>query len=285
MEILLSNPLIILALILIVMSICAYFIVKPRKKKKNTSDEKEKSNIDKNSETQKSEDVNLIQTEESEKKEDGESSENSSKEKKKLKKLKPEITRVYEKKQLQTKSESKVQDSKEKEEQELLKKMQFVKTSKTVSKLKPYDGQVEIAEEMQIEQNADLQETQNSKEKQSRINKPKKLSESIKNDNCDEFQEKLFRRAADTLANSNVKVSISDDGRVQELPDKDSMKAWLEEKKRENLAEFMVQDAEEKIGSDYDYEDITQDEFDLNARTMLVVDSILNRKGKKSRKK
>ncbi len=311
MEFLLQNPLLLVSLVLVVMVGLAYIIVKPRKKK-NTVAEKIKNNNDENkitvseqseeSEQSKNVTENNINEESSKKKE-----------KKKLKKLKPEITRVYEKKKLKTKEEN----SENKEElspieEEFLKKMQFVKTSKNISRLKPYTAEQQIEaeniEELTLAPH-ECEECGEVHKPSSYFDRSRRLSKMIQESsfddmfcshisekymnmddisrhirNCDEIEQKLFERAAKTMANSEVKVNITDDGKVKELSDKDSMKSWLEERRRQELAKYVTSNNEEvvNLSVDYDFEDLTQGEFDLSARTVLIVDSILNRKGKKT---
>lgn len=308
MQFLIDNPMLLLAIALAAMAVCAYFIVKPRKRnnvvKSESSDLKEP--IAKSDSPEESE-----KNDESEKSEnDGESKdENNERNKKRLKRTKPEITHVYEKKKIQTKiHEEQKEEGISKAEEELLKRMQFVSSSGKVSRLKAYTQPEELVEQDVIESVAVLKEEAiEEKKKTSHFDRTRRLSNMIKEGSlddmfcshisekymnmddierhlktCNEVHEKLFERAAETMANSEAKVSISDDGKVKELSDKTSMKTWLEERRRQELAKFMVQDsqAQESVSD----EEIVDDGFDLSARTVLVVDSILKRKGKKPRK-
>ncbi len=320
MKFLIENPLIILAAVLIALALCAYVISKPNKKgniSKKTSDkkvvgEKQEQTLETSTTVDKNELVSL----------DEAVSEEVKKEKKKLRRLKPEITRVFEKKQLQAKAEAEVSsDTKEKEEQELLQKMQFVKTSKKVAKLRPYEISEQDVEKM-IEKDPvtaskvlDIMEAENQGVDAGVFNasvhfdRTRRLSNMIKNDtfddmfcshitekymnldvekhlrNCSEFQERLYHRAAKMMANSGSKLSVSDDGKIQDVS-YDSLKAMATEKHREELAKIMLttDEVKQEMEADYDYEDLIKGEFDLSARTVLVVDSILNRKGKRTRK-
>ena len=74
-------------------------------------------------------------------------------------------------------------------------------------------------------------------------------------------------------------------GKINQVSDS-KQKAMLEETRRNILAQMMVE-SNEKRGY-FDEEEILaeiHDEFDLSARNVLIVDSILNRKGKKYLKK
>ena len=210
----------------------------------------------------------------------------------------------------------KLSDLKEKEEQELLKKMQFVKTSKTVSRLKPYTID-ELNEKLNEENNVntheveDVQSMVSEVEKSTHFDRTRRLSKMIKEDmfddmfcshisekymnmdaiekhiqNCDEIQNKLFERAAKTIAYSNSKVSISEDGKINQINNRDNLKSIIEEKRREELAKMMIDSNQEnKYISEDELIDNIHDDFDLSARNVLIVDSILNRKGKKNVKK
>ena len=301
MEFIFQNPLILLGIVLMLLILSVYFISKTGNKKssnKKTEDKKEAVSQDSVADGEQGA---LPQDDKNAKK-------------KKLKKLKPEITRVYEKKQLQSKVE-KVDsvDDKSAEEEELLKRMQFVKSSGKVSKLKPYVSEKieenfeNVVEEQPVFDNL-VQEVEELKTS-THFDRTRRLSKMIKDDtfddmfcshisekymnmddiekhirNCSEIQEKLYHRAAETMANSEVKVSINDDGKVNENIDRIGLKSVVEEKKREALANFMFAAGEykESVEADYDYEDIVSGEVDLSARNILVVDALLKRKGKKS---
>lgn len=290
---LVQGPWLYVAVVLIIMAGLAYVIVKPRKKKVQKVDSKKKEDVS-------TEEVVETKTEEVEQKE----------KKKKLKKLKPEITRVYEKKKLQSKETYKEEEKQDPIEEEFLKKMQFVKTSKNVSRLKPYTPEEEQIQESFEEMSFAEEDCPicEEKHKSSYFDRSRRLSNMIKDGtfddlfcshisekymnmddisrhirNCDEIEQRLFERTAKTLANSEAKVNIDENGKVGKLEDKDAMRAWLEERRRQELAKFVTGNNEEfVVATDYNYDDIVQDEFDLSARTVLVVDSILNRKGKKT---
>ncbi len=297
MQFLFSNPMLLLAVPIAIMAFFAFKFAKPKPKSKAKE-------VDK-LQTEKKEDSDVSETSA----ETAASDDNGKPKKKKLRKPKPEISHVYEKKQMQTKVTSETHDDKSKMEEEFLKKMQFVKSSGKVSRLKPYEAN-DVAEEVVEIQEVGIDEplVEVKHEKKSRFDRTRRLSNMIQSDtlddlfcshisdkymnmddiarhiaSCDEIEAKLFERAAKTMANSEAKVNISDDGKISELKDKDSMKAWLEERRRQELAKFMVNaDVENDIVSNQD-DDLQDDEqgIDLDSRTILVVDSILKRKGRK----
>ncbi|MBR7172379.1 MAG: hypothetical protein IKD36_01120 [Clostridia bacterium] len=307
MEYILQNPLILVALILVVMVGLAYIIVKPRKKQAKKDDKKPESESETKAPDDVAADANVTASE---------SEDKPKKKKKKLRKLKPEITHVYEKKKLKSKEEQpeEKQEDLSPIEEEFLKRMQFVKTSKNISKLKPYTVKEEIVEE-HIEE-LTMPETEEKcvfceeSHKSSYFDRSRRLSKMIKDGtfddmfcshisekymniddisrhirNCDEIEEKLFERAAKRMANSEAKLSISEEGKVQKRSSKDDVMALSEERKRQEIAKFVTSKNEEYQVGDYDYEDIVHDDVDLSARNILVVDSILNRKGKTKPKK
>lgn len=306
MDYILQNPLILVSLVLLVMVGLAYIIVKPRKKQAKKIDKKPESESKSEQTEEKPVDENVIVSETEDK---------SKKKKKKLRRLKPEITHVYEKKKLKTKEE-KTEDSQEEKsaiEEEFLKRMQFVKSSKNISKLKPYTPKEEVVEEEHIEELSMPEEECvfcEEKHKSSYFDRSRRLSKMIKDGtfddmfcshisekymniddisrhirNCDEIEQKLYERAAKTMANSEAKLAISEDGKVQKRSNKDDIMAAAEERKREALASYVTSNNEEYQQDDYDYEDLIQSDVDLSARNILVVDSILNRKGKSKSKK
>lgn len=322
MEILMQNPLIIVAVLLALLAFIAYKLSKTGNKK---SSKKTDANVAKKEESKDSEtkaDLGEKGQENIEKTETETPSKSS--EKKKLKRLKPEITKVYEKKQLQTTSESmnKILEEKNSKEEEILKSMQFVKSSNNISKLKPLTAsEIEareakiLEEEIQKFKNADgdVQETNFFNEKlddslkSSHFDRTRRLSKMIKNGelddlfcshisekymkmddiqkhlrNCDEIQEKLFHRVAETLANSEMKVSVDDNGSVKDQENKESKLAMQESKRRELLAKFMTESSQEEMQAECDIDELMQEEIDLSAKNILVVDAILKRKGKKS---
>ena len=179
MEFIFQNPLILLGIVLMLLILSVYFISKTGNKKssnKKTEDKKEAVSQDSVADGEQGA---LPQDDKNAKK-------------KKLKKLKPEITRVYEKKQLQSKVE-KVDsvDDKSAEEEELLKRMQFVKSSGKVSKLKPYVSEKieenfeNVVEEQPVFDNL-VQEVEELKTS-THFDRTRRLSKMIKDDTFDDM--------------------------------------------------------------------------------------------------
>ena len=106
----------------------------------------------------------------------------------------------------------------------------------------------------------------------------------------EDFSEKLFDRAMKTLSNSDVKVLVDTED-SQDKPfekmrgDKDFMKQWLADRKRENMAAFVSSIDNEDSKDELTAEEIESIENDisLNPKNVIVVDSIINRKGKRKR--
>lgn len=321
MEILIENPLFVIVILLLVLALIAYKLSKSGNKK-SSKESQVKTEIvvkkDTNVSEGKSDLIEENQTNIEQTEVDIEKT-NKSREKKRLKKLKPEITKVYEQKQLQTTDESmnKILEEKNSKEEEILKSMQFVKSSGNVSKLKPLTAseiearETKILEELKNFSSVSETDFFNQKVddslKSSHFDRTRRLSKMIKNEelddlfcshisekymkmddiqkhlrNCDEIQEKLFHRVAETLANSEMKVSVDGNGNVNDQEDKESMIVMRESKRRELLAKFMTESSQEEIRAECDVDELMQEEIDLSAKNILVVDAILKRKGKKS---
>ena len=319
-DFIINNPMILLLVFLFLMMIMGRKLVtKTSSTKKSNVSKSETGGENNNSEDSESvlvSDDNLS----------GDNQNNAKKAKKKLRRFKPEIVRVYEKKEYHKKEENKQTDLNEKaeEEQELLKTMQFVKTTRKVSRLKPnvindennlenlienFYSNDEILNESVDHYNTDNSELNHNSIKQEGshyFDKSRRLSKIIKDGNfdnmfcshisekymnmdaiqrhirnCSEFQEKLYERASRTLANSQSKVSVDVDGKIKPLTD--NYKSELENRKRQELAKMMiVSEEDDKTINEDDLIDNINDELNLSARNILIVDSILNRKGKKS---
>ena len=100
---------------------------------------------------------------------------------------------------------------------------------------------------------------------------------------CKEVQEKLYQRAVDTMVNSESRMSAENGEKIQELKDRGAMSDWLEQRRRQELAKIISQEPSEEFLEE-DVEDVVEND-DLSARTFVVVDSLLNRKRKNSRKR
>ncbi len=98
----------------------------------------------------------------------------------------------------------------------------------------------------------------------------------------DSFSEKLFARTSKMLANSGVKVAIQGEEK-EELSntsirnDKDFMKDWAENRRRDELARVMANEPVIKSDDEQD-DEFEEDDINLDAKNLLVVDSVLHRK-------
>lgn len=309
MEILKENPLILIALVLVFLVLIVKVLLKPvQKKKVEKKSTEEVVKTDENAGSDNAEQI--VQTETMKE-------EPIAKEKKKLKKLKPEITKVYEKKELQPTDDSKnkILEEKSQKEEEILKSMQFVKSSKNVERLKPLTAmELEEREKLRLEQELLNQQVQEAgffeekidlKNKSTHFDRTRRLSKMIKEDsfddmfcshisekymnmsdlekhlrNCDEIQTKLFNRVAETIVNSEIRVTNDVKGNY------DEGKIGIDElegRRREYIAKFLAEaNNSEDAQDEYSIEEYVDNDVDLSARNILIVDSILKRKGKKS---
>ena len=322
-DFIMNNPMILLLVFLFLMMIMGRKLVTKTSSAKKSNESKAET-VDQNNNAEDSESALVSDDNLS-----GDDQNKTKKTKKKLRRFKPEVVRVYEKKEYHKKEENKQIDLNEKaeEEQELLKNMQFVKTSRKVSRLKLNENIDEINSENLIENidnndevlkenielyNAEESETDNNsigQESSHYFDKTRRLSKIIKEENfdnmfcshisekymnmdaierhiknCSEFQEKLYERASRTLANSQSKVSVDENGKVKPLLE--NYKSELENRKRQELANMMlVSEEDDNVVSEDDLIENIHDELNLSARNILIVDSILNRKGKNKLKK
>lgn len=310
MEFSFRNPLFLIAFILIVLVIIVKVILKPDKKKNDNKAEmittEQSEPVD---EVVKQEPVQMdIVKQETEKRE-----------KKKLRKLKPEITKVYEKKELKPTDESKnkILEEKSQKEEDILKSMQFVKSSKNIERLKPLTAsELEERERLRLEQEFLAQTAEQEidvfnekidlKSKSTHFDRTRRLSKMIKEDsldnmfcshitekymnmddlekhlrNCDEIQNKLFNRVAETLVNSEIRLTNDVNGNNDE---KGIQIDELERRKREKIAKLI---SESNNLNDLEIEEneldqIIEEGVDLSARNVLIIDAILKRKGRKN---
>ena len=320
-----SNPIIVLIAGLALMFICAKIIAKPDKKSKSNKkvekaiqkEEKSEEKInDENStpviiEPKKDDAEETLETVETA--EGDEDNKNSKKRKK------PEITRVFDRtKDGNQKSVSGVLDEKDALEEELLKKMQFVKTSKTVSKLAKIDESLENETfENQVQENtevlADSEQGKNTsvvKNEVKHFDRSRRLSKCIKCDALDELfvshlsehylnmdenrhlkidniKDSLFDRAIRMLANSGGRVVAKNEDNVDEkIPDvnnKESMKEWIESQRRIEQARFLIETSDNSAKT---YEEVAAEldglDIGLDLKSILVSDTIMNRKKPKN---
>ena len=309
-----QNPMLFVVLIFVIFCLIIYILLKNegKKKKKITSkkESKAKKSEEKSETTEKSdigEEKTLGEvTESSSDVKDEQKDKSLIKKKKTVKKAKnkPEITRVYEK------TEKKVEETSSEEyapsisEDELLSKMQFVKSSNTVSKLTKFSSLEQKEQEMLEGALVEYEEykPQEIKKEVQHFDKTRRLSKCIKCGSFDDmfcshisdhylnidssrhlkigddFEEKLYGRAAETLANSSAKVDSDvprETSSAEGLTRKESMKSWIQNKKREELAKFSIVAGNQP---DHYIVDCEHEDIDLSAKNLLVVDSIINRK-------
>ena len=105
----------------------------------------------------------------------------------------------------------------------------------------------------------------------------------------DDFSEKLFERAMKTLSNSDVKVLVDEEG-SEDKPlekmrgDKEYMRQWLADRKREKMAMFIASKDDVTEGEiDEETADRLKNEIDLSPKNIVVVDSILHRKSRRKK--
>ncbi len=309
MEFLMQNPLILIAAVLVVLAFLAKIISKPNKKKKaeNKPVEAKTEKVEQVEQPESQEQV--IQTETVQ--------EETKKEKKKLRRLKPEITKVFEKKELQPtdNSKNKILEEKSQKEEEILKSMQFVKSSRNVERLKPLTAsEIEERERLRLEQELLAQETEqfdileekvDLENKSTHFDRTRRLSKMIKEDsfddmfcshisekymnmndlekhirNCDEIQSKLFNRVAETIVNSEIRLTNDTNGNNNE---RNLQLDELEKRRREQVSKFLAEMDDSLDSQDeYNFDELIEEDVDLSARNVLVVDAILKRKSRKN---
>ena len=243
---------------------------------------------------------------------------------KKLKKTKekPTVEKLFEKKTTQKEEGSKEKDDNSKySEEEFLKDKQFVKTSKTVSKVKKLEQQEEVVEEVSNEDKPIISYSEEperrsvkrriARQKHGHFDKSRRLKRCIDvNDFDDMFcshisddylnfdvdthlrnteiiTDSLYKRASQTLANSSVKILGDEEEEhehsVEIRSNKDSMKAWIETKRQEELSKLMAKDVEDEEHNSLEFVGDEEDVgFDM--KNVLLVDSIMKRKTLKKNK-
>jgi hypothetical protein len=321
-----SNPLFILLDILIVMLvIIKLFFPSAKKSKEKNANQDEK--IEKSEKIKQKPDKSEPPKVEPEKPEEKQGLEQKSEpaaeqkeEKQKKTQGKATVSKVYEKVEEKEKTEEQKESQPEISEEELLKKHQFVKTSKKVSKLVKSDGaRADEQQDANLNETGETNESDEhanqdvhahaieeiSKAKHGHFDRSRRLSRCVKDDNFDEmfsshisdhylninvdrhlkvddeFTSSLYDRASKTLANSGVKVITKDDhssGVAQKIgSDKDSMRSWLEDRRREELAKMML-NASAQDESNENVSTNKNDDLNLTAKNLVVAEMIMNRK-------
>ena len=97
---------------------------------------------------------------------------------------------------------------------------------------------------------------------------------------CDEIHNKLFQRVADTLVNSEIRLTNDVNGNNNE---RNIHKDEIERRRREKIASFIAEaNNVQDISVENELDEIIEEDVDLSARNIILVDIILKRKGKKS---
>lgn len=175
--------------------------------------------------------------------------------------------------------------------EEMSKRAEFVKTSKTISKLNRFKQENEGENEKQAQVNEE--ECKICNEIKSRINHSIRLSKSINSNNFDDLfashitehymlmdidrhlskdiEERLYNRTAELIVNGESRVL--DSGAQEKFNnlknDKDKLRFMLEQNRLKN---------EDNMQSRVVNEDICADEYKLSARNIVLTDAILKRK-------
>lgn len=317
-DFLMSNPLLIVVVVLLAMLLFVMLFLRVKSKDSKKAKENEDSKVEQEAKIEQSEEQKKEQGEEKTDESQVLTLKRKKDKTKRLKKTKekPSIERIFAKKKDEsTASQSSGDDDSKYSEEEFLKDRQFVKTSKTVSKLAKMEQQLEpdSQEEVANEDKPIIQYTESvsrgtrkilTRQKHGHFDRSRRLKRCVDtNDFNDMFcshisedylnfdidshlrkteiiTDSLYKRASQTIANSAVKI-LGDEEDEHEYSaeirsNKESMKIWLEQKRREELSRIMSGDS----GLEDD-EEVVRDEFEdinLDAKNLLVVDSIMKRK-------
>ncbi len=337
LQFLMDNPLLFVALVLIIMAGLAIFGFSAKKKDKKiekvfpSAEKKETEQVDVNTNSEEVDDNPIEKKEEDSEdfvvstKLEEETEVAEDKEKKKVKifkeKLKPKVEQVFKKEVSeleQEASEEKETITSEITEEDLLGRMQFVKTSKTVSKLRTLSDE-EKAQQLALEEAAlsesveqELFEEEKVPEKPRHFDHSRRLSRCIECGSVDElfcphlserylninsdkhlkidenFEEALYARTTKMLANSGAKVLCDDDSDEEEnytpskafKNDKEYMKEWLEKRRREEFAKLVIKDGDT---ADYSGEHDEEPDLNLNTKTLIMAGSVMKRRSAKNK--
>ncbi len=319
LEFLNEHPLIALAIGVVIVFVIMFVTVKvPKKPKTNekVSEKKETKSEDKPKETDeatKAEPEARPETEQSSKETSEEKNVILKQKKVKKTKEKPVIEPVFKKVSSETQKDEKNDDG-ESLEQDLQKRAEFVNSSKKISKfagLKDLDEMhendcPEDSKEEKLLQGYD-ENCEVCKEIACHFDHSRRLSKFIKEGSfddmfashisdhylnidsgrhlkLDDIDKQLYDRTLKTLSNSETKVLVDgENGKPTERlkNDKDFMKSWLEEKRREEYAKMLTSEKEASSDENFNHED---DDLKLSAKNLMIAGAILQRKNKKHRK-
>lgn len=312
-EFFMNNPLLILAVAVIAIMIILFFPTKKSKKKSSAkSNEVTKKEETKKEEPQVSETEKIEPSEESDKSEDTQKDVIFKKKQIKKSKQKPEVVQVYKK---TTKEQTQEQSSVNTDEIEkkLQERADFVNSSKKISKFAGLKD-LESMHENDCTENSPEEEILEGYDKNCEVCKEiachfdhsKRLSKFIKEGSFDDMfashisdhylnidsgrhlrlediDKQLYDRTLSTLSNSETRVLVDGDGKSAERMknDKDFMKSWLEEKRREEYAKMITMQDETKT-EDTSFEE--KDDLRLSAKNLMVAGAIISRKKKMSKR-
>lgn len=321
-----QNPMLMFVSIFVVVClVCIFLLKRGDKKKKKSSKTTKKTTIKKDDKTKEPEkiDENIIVKQEEIASEDNEIQEETTnisedtqekssqkdnkskiKRKKLVKRLKPEITRVYERQEHKNETNADAEYLPSISEEELLSGMHFEQTDGGVSKLIKTQKSDTQDFEQEIPDFEEFILPASSETKSNHFDKSRRISRCVECGSFDDmfcshiskhyldinadrhlkigdnFDEKLYDRAMSVIAHSSAKIDsgiTADSQNADGLSRKESMKSWIENKKREEFAKLSVisNNQPETVVELCDH-----DELNLSTKNILVVDALLNRKGK-----
>lgn len=312
-EFFMNHPLLILAVAVVVIMVILFFPTKKSKKKV-----KAKSSETAKKEETKKEEPKVSEVEKTTSSEDSEESDNKQKDvvfkKKRLKKSKqkPEVVQVY-KKTTKEQTQEKTETNSDEIEKNLQERADFVNTSKKISKFAGLKD-LESMHENDCTENSPEEEVLDGYDKNCEVCKEiachfdhsKRLSKFIKEGSFDDMfashisdhylnidsgrhlklediDKQLYDRTLSTLSNSETRVLVDGDGKSAERMknDKDFMKSWLEEKRREEYAKMITSQDESKVDNG-EYED--REDLKLSAKNLMIAGAIISRKKKISKR-
>lgn len=313
-EFLNSHPILVLIVCTAIIFVFMFATVKVPKKKSEKKDNKVAEKTEKKTETVSDDKKDKVQTKiETEITQDESETKTKLFKKKNLKKAKekPVISQVFEKtEKKQVLVEPKTKD--DEVESDLQKRAEFVNTSKKISK---FSGLKNI-EDVQGEDISDVSDIDSilqeydedcevCKEIASHFDHSRRLSKFIKEGSfddmfashisdhymnidsgrhlkLDDIEKRLYDRALKTLSNSEVKVLSDDEDKPSEKlrNDKDYMKSWLEERRREEYAKI-IESQEDSHTDECVLDDA--DDVMISAKNLVIADALLKRKKKISK--
>lgn len=100
----------------------------------------------------------------------------------------------------------------------------------------------------------------------------------------EDFEESLYGRTSNMIANSDVKVGSPNSFSASKSYryDRDMMKEWAERRKREETARLMIDTTNYASNDDEDFGDSSVTENSFSPKNMLISRAIFDRKGKKT---